>query len=78
MVKKCCNAVQVRYSQLHKAQDKLIGDLECSVVRRDAIVDQADAREKKTYMGSHNTRHHFQKILEDMHKRIKHVNSVRL
>jgi hypothetical protein len=29
-------------------------------------------------MGSHNTRHHFQKILEDMHKRIKHVNSVRL
>lgn len=59
-----------------KAQKKMIGDLEQSVAKRDAIVDQTEAREKKTNMGSLSTRHNFQKKLEGMHNKIKHVNSV--
>ncbi|KRT83426.1 hypothetical protein AMK59_3719 [Oryctes borbonicus] len=39
--------MNVRYSQLKKAQDKLILDLEHCVSRRDAIVTNAEAREKK-------------------------------
>ncbi|GJQ86909.1 hypothetical protein Trydic_g11780 [Trypoxylus dichotomus] len=37
----------VRYSQLKKAQEKLIVDLEHCVSRREAIVTNAEAREKK-------------------------------
>lgn len=64
--------MQVRYSQLRKAQEKLIGDLEQSVAKRDAIVVQAEA----ACTGTHSTRHNFQKKLEDMQNKIKHVNSV--
>ncbi|PSN31759.1 hypothetical protein C0J52_14584 [Blattella germanica] len=68
--------MQVRYSQLRKAQEKLIGDLENCVARRDAIADQTEARERKTYKGSHKTRHNFQKNLENIRTKTKQVNSV--
>ncbi|XP_069697468.1 coiled-coil domain-containing protein 40 isoform X4 [Periplaneta americana] len=67
--------MQVRYSQLRKAQEKLIGDLEHCVSRRDAIVEQTEARERKTHKGSYNTRQNFQRKLEDIRNKIKHVNS---
>ncbi|KAJ9573883.1 hypothetical protein L9F63_008743 [Diploptera punctata] len=67
--------MQVRYSQLQKAQEKLIGDLENCVARRDAIVDQTEARERKTYKGSHRTRYNFQKNLENLRTKIKQANN---
>jgi hypothetical protein len=74
---KCYDVLlQVRYSQLHKAQEKLIGDLENCVSRRDTIVDQAETRERKARKGSHNTHHSFQKKLEDIRYKVKQVNSV--
>ncbi|XP_023727369.1 coiled-coil domain-containing protein 40 isoform X2 [Cryptotermes secundus] len=65
--------MEVRYSQLRKAQEKLIGDLENCVSKRDTIVDQAETR--KSHKGSHNTQHSFQKKLEDIRNRVKQVNS---
>jgi hypothetical protein len=64
--------LQVRYSQLCKAQEKLIGDLEKSVSRRDTIMDQAEAQKQKIHKGSHYTR----KKSEDIHNKIKRVNTV--
>jgi hypothetical protein len=64
--------VQVRYSQLRKAQEKLIGDLENCVARRDTIMDKAEAQKQRAHKVSHNT----QKKLEDIQNKIKRVNSV--
>jgi hypothetical protein len=64
--------LQVRYSQLRKAQEKLIGDLENCVSRRDTIMDQAEARKQRAHKGSHST----QKKSDDIHNKIKRVNSV--
>jgi hypothetical protein len=65
---------QVRYSQLRKAQEKLIGDLENCVSKRDTIVERAETR--KAHKGNHNTHHGFQKKLEDIRNKVKQVNSV--
>jgi hypothetical protein len=64
--------VQVRYSQLRKAQEKLIGDLENCVSRRETIMDKAEAQKQRAHKGSHNT----QKKLEDIQKKMKRVNGV--
>ena len=64
--------LQIRYSQLRKAQEKLIGDLENCVSRRDTIMDQAEARKQRAHKGSHGT----QKKSDDIHNKIKRVNSV--
>jgi hypothetical protein len=64
--------LQVRYSQLRKAQEKLIGDLENCVSRRDTIMDQAEARKQRAHKGSNGT----QKKSEDIHNKIKRVKSV--
>ncbi|XP_068084309.1 coiled-coil domain-containing protein 40 [Anabrus simplex] len=67
--------MQVRFSQLCRAQDKLIQDLEHCVWRRDAIVDGAEAREKKSVRGAHNTRVRLLKKMEDLRIKIKQVNN---
>jgi len=64
--------LQVRYSQLRKAQENLIGDLENCVSRRDTIMDQAEARKQKAHKGSQGT----QRKSDDIHNKIKRVNSV--
>jgi hypothetical protein len=51
-------------------------DLESCVARRDAIVDQTEARERKSSKGSQKTRYNFQKNLENLYTKIKQVNSV--
>jgi len=72
MLKTAVIFLQVRYSQLRKAQEKLIGDLENCVSRRDTIMDQAEARKQRAQKGSHGA----QKKSDDIHNKIKRVNSV--
>ncbi|KAI4455962.1 coiled-coil domain-containing protein 40 [Holotrichia oblita] len=66
--------MNVRYSQLRKAQDKLIADLEHCVFRRDAIATVAEAREKRLgdAMQSKVVMH---KKLDDLRNKIKTYQS---
>nr|CAD7570180.1 unnamed protein product [Timema californicum] len=67
--------MEVRYSQLKGVQRRLVLDLEQCVSRREAIVDVADAREKRNIRGANNVRINFQKKLEDLQNKLKQVNS---
>lgn len=67
--------MNVRYSQLRKAQEKLIADLEHCVFRRDAIATVAEAREKRLgdVVQSQVVMH---KKLDDLRNKIKSYKSV--
>ncbi|XP_022900304.2 coiled-coil domain-containing protein 40 [Onthophagus taurus] len=51
MMRSEIHRMRVRYGQLKRAQDKLIHDLDHCISRRDAIVTNAEAREKKSKTG---------------------------
>lgn len=65
----------VRFSQLKKAQDKLIVDLEQCVSRRDAIVTVADAREKRG-VNNRLPKINYHRKLDDLRNKIKKVQMV--
>ncbi|KAK4873726.1 hypothetical protein RN001_013086 [Aquatica leii] len=67
--------MQVRYSQLKKAQDKLIHDLDHCVTRRDVILTVVEAREKREKGASEKTRINFQRKLDDMRNRYKQLEN---
>ncbi|XP_075232217.1 lethal (2) 41Ab [Lycorma delicatula] len=70
--------MEIRYSELCKAQEKLAQDMESCVTRRDAIVDTALAREKHSSKGKiHYTRQQFLKKINDMNNGIRQ-NSIDL
>lgn len=65
----------VRYGQLKKAQDKLIADLEHCVSRRDAIVTNAEARDKRLG-GIVQTKVAFTRKLDDTRNKLKTLETV--
>ncbi|XP_049802004.1 coiled-coil domain-containing protein 40 [Schistocerca nitens] len=67
--------MQVRYTQLCHAQEKLVQDLEHCVTRREAIVNGAIAKEKRSTRAIHNTKVSFQKKLDDLRSKIKQKDS---
>lgn len=67
--------MKVRYSHVRKTHEKLTGDLEIRVSRRDTIAVQTRTRERKACKSSHNTRHCFKKKLDDTRIKVKQMNS---
>ncbi|KAL3274206.1 hypothetical protein HHI36_015620 [Cryptolaemus montrouzieri] len=67
--------MEVRYSQLKKAQDKLMVDLEHCVYRREAIVAGNEAREKRSKFGIDKTRFNFKRKLDDTRNKIKQLEN---
>ncbi|XP_012273583.1 coiled-coil domain-containing protein 40 [Orussus abietinus] len=65
--------MEMRLTHLRKVQEKLIQDMEFCVMRRDVIVDEAMAKEKKNPKGVHNRRIVIRKRLEDQKKRLKQI-----
>ncbi|XP_018330107.1 coiled-coil domain-containing protein 40 isoform X2 [Agrilus planipennis] len=65
--------MQVRLGQLKKAQDKLLHDLQHCLSRREAIVNTAEAREKRTKGAVDQTRMNFERKLEETRLRHKEI-----
>ncbi|XP_030767006.1 coiled-coil domain-containing protein 40 [Sitophilus oryzae] len=71
--------MSVIYSQLKKAQEKLIKDLEHCVSRRDAIFTVAEARQKRSKEAEEKTRINYTRKLDDVKNKIKqHENNIKL
>ncbi|XP_014210588.1 coiled-coil domain-containing protein 40, partial [Copidosoma floridanum] len=73
MMKSEIHKMEMRLSYLRKAQEKLIQDMEFCVSRRDNIIDEAVAREKKNPKNQHNQRMVLRKRLDDQKTKIKQL-----
>ncbi|XP_076250915.1 coiled-coil domain-containing protein 40-like [Rhynchophorus ferrugineus] len=63
--------MNVIYSQLKKAQEKLLKDLEHCVSRRDAIFTVAEARQKRSKALEEKTRINYSRKMDEVRNRIK-------
>lgn len=77
MMKSEIHRMEMRLSQLRKAQEKLVQDMEFCVLRRDNIVDEAISREKKNPKSLHNQKIVFRKRLDDQKSKIKQITKVK-
>ncbi|KAL0279683.1 UNVERIFIED_CONTAM: hypothetical protein PYX00_001184 [Menopon gallinae] len=68
--------MEIRYDQLKKAQEKLMNDMELCVLRRDTIMEIAQAKEKRLAQGF-NSRFMVQKKLDNLKNRIKSLENER-
>jgi len=68
--------MEMRLSHLHRAQEKLIHDMEFCVARRDIILDKVMSKFKKDPKGQHNQKVIFCKRLADQKLRIKQIAKV--
>ncbi|CAB0035150.1 unnamed protein product [Trichogramma brassicae] len=73
LMKSEIHKMEIRLSYLRKAQEKLVQDMEFCISRRDNIVDEAMAREKKNPKNQHNQRIIMKKRLDDQKTKIKQV-----
>lgn len=73
-------SLQVRFSHLRKVQDTLVKDLEHCIMRRESLLDEADAREKRsvTNFGSVSNRIVFERKLENLSNRTKQAKMASL
>lgn len=78
MMKNEIHKMEMRLSYLRKAQEKLVQDMEYCISRRDNIIDEAMAREKKNPKSQHNQRIVLRKRLDDQKMKIKHMHKVTL
>ncbi|XP_024083947.1 coiled-coil domain-containing protein 40 isoform X2 [Cimex lectularius] len=66
--------MEVRYNQLKKAQEKLLNDLELCVSRRDKIIDNADAREKRSRLqGKQFSRVQLERKIQEMKNKLNQL-----
>lgn len=67
---------QVRFSHLRKVQETLVKDLEHCIMRRESLLNEADAREKRSTgcSGSTSNRIVFERKLENLSSRKKQAN----
>ncbi|KAF6199398.1 hypothetical protein GE061_007424 [Apolygus lucorum] len=64
--------MEVRYSHLKKAQEKLMGDLETCITRRDRLLDNAEAREVRSQAtGKQWSRMQVQRKMADLRNKIQ-------
>ncbi|XP_016844861.1 coiled-coil domain-containing protein 40-like isoform X2 [Nasonia vitripennis] len=73
MMKSEIHKMEMRLSYLRKAQEKLVQDMEFCISRRDNIIDEAMAREKKNPKSQHNQRIVLRKRLDDQKAKIKQI-----
>jgi hypothetical protein len=76
MMKSEIHKMEIRFSYLQKAQEKLVQDMEFCISRRDNIMDQALAKEKRNPKNQHNQRIVFRKRLEDQKTKVKQISKV--
>ncbi|XP_058799375.1 coiled-coil domain-containing protein 40 [Phymastichus coffea] len=74
LMKSEIHKMEMRLSYLRKAQEKLVQDMEFCISRRDNIIDEAMAREKKNPKSQHNQRIVLRKRLDDQKMKIKQIN----
>lgn len=68
--------MEIRLSYLRRAQEKLIQDMEYCISRRDNIMDEAIAREKKNPRSQHNQKIILRKRLDDQRNKVKQIIKV--
>ncbi|XP_072750930.1 coiled-coil domain-containing protein 40 isoform X2 [Anoplolepis gracilipes] len=73
MMKSEIHKMEMRLSHLHRAQEKLIHDMEFCVARRDIILDKVMSKFKKDPKGQHNQKVIFCKRLADQKLKIKQI-----
>lgn len=67
--------MEVRYSQLKKVSDQMITDLEHCVSRRDGMVTNALAKERRSKGGAQNTRFHYNKRFIQVKNKTKQLKN---
>ncbi|XP_011497396.1 PREDICTED: coiled-coil domain-containing protein 40 isoform X2 [Ceratosolen solmsi marchali] len=73
MMKSEIHKMEIRFSYLQKTQEKLIQNMEFCVSKRENIMDEAIAREKRNPKNQHNQRIVLRKRLEDQKIKIKQI-----
>ncbi|CAG9768078.1 unnamed protein product [Ceutorhynchus assimilis] len=67
--------MNVIYSQLKKAQEKIVKDLELCVIRRDAIFTVANARQTKSKASEQKLRINNTRKMDDLRNKIKQIQN---
>ncbi|XP_044759572.1 coiled-coil domain-containing protein 40 [Coccinella septempunctata] len=67
--------MEVRYSQLKKAQERFMTDLEHCVYRRESIVAGNEAKEKRSKFGIEKTRFNFKRKMDDTRNQIRQIEN---
>lgn len=77
MMKSEIHKMEMRLSHLQKAQEKFSQDMEYCILRRENIITNALARDKRAPKSQHNQLTVLRKRLNDQRKKIKQMEKVK-